>query len=93
MNMVFQRATLGTPLHALVRAYRSDAQPLLTFAIILGVAPQSLFHYMQPSVDRTVTELADWSRTNEPAKLKSNAAVAMTNDQAPMTNDSCLVGH
>ncbi len=42
---------------------------LAALAILFGVYPRALLDYMQPSVDKTVTELADWSRVNEPAKL------------------------
>jgi NADH-quinone oxidoreductase subunit M len=38
------------------------AAPLLAFAILFGVYPQALFSYMTPSVDRTVTQLAKWTR-------------------------------
>jgi NADH-quinone oxidoreductase subunit M len=68
----------------------SIAAPLLALAVFFGVYPKALLDYMQPSVDRTVTELADWTRTNEPAKLKSQAATAMTDDQAPMTDASTM---
>jgi NADH-quinone oxidoreductase subunit M len=64
----------------------SIAAPLLALAFLFGVYPKALFDYMQPSVDKTVVALADWSRANEPAKLKSQSATAMANDQAPMTN-------
>jgi NADH-quinone oxidoreductase subunit M len=37
------------------------AVPLVVFAIILGVYPQSVFNYMQPSVDRQVDQLAAWT--------------------------------
>ena len=50
---------------ALVPATRRElaiAAPLLAFAIVLGVYPQALFRYMTPSVDRTVTKLANWTR-------------------------------
>jgi NADH-quinone oxidoreductase subunit M len=35
--------------------------PLLAFAILLGVYPQALFNYMEPSVSRTVGELQAWT--------------------------------
>jgi len=38
------------------------AAPLLAFAILFGVYPQALFSYMSPSVDRTVSRLATWTR-------------------------------
>jgi NADH-quinone oxidoreductase subunit M len=68
----------------------SIAAPLLAFAIFFGVYPKALLDYMQPSVDKTVVQLADWTRANEPAKLKSQAATAMTNEQVPVTDVSTL---
>ncbi len=54
----------------------SIAVPLLAFAIVFGVYPRLLLDYMQPSVDKTVAELADWTQANEPAKLQSPAVPA-----------------
>lgn len=51
----------------------SIAAPLLAFAILFGVYPRALLDYMAPSVDKTVVELANWTRVNEPAKLKSQS--------------------
>jgi NADH-quinone oxidoreductase subunit M len=53
----------------------SIAAPLLALAILFGVYPRALLDYMQPSVDKTVVALSDWSRANEPAKLQKQAAV------------------
>jgi NADH-quinone oxidoreductase subunit M len=44
----------------------SIAAPLLAFAILFGVYPRALLDYMQPSIDQTVVELADWTKRNEP---------------------------
>ena len=38
------------------------ATPLVFFAILFGVAPQILFNYLTPSVNRQVETLADWTR-------------------------------
>ncbi|MFM8494252.1 MAG: hypothetical protein ACKOEM_01825 [Planctomycetia bacterium] len=38
------------------------ATPLVFFAILFGVAPQILFNYVTPSVNRQVETLADWTR-------------------------------
>jgi NADH-quinone oxidoreductase subunit M len=59
------------------------AVPLLVFAIYFGVNPNALLRYMQPSVDQTVVELADWTRQNEPAKLQfqPEAKPATAHDQ------------
>ena len=70
----------------------SIAAPLLALAIFFGVYPKALFDYMQPSVDQTVTQLADWSRKNEPAKLKSQTTAATTNDEAPIANSTSISG-
>ncbi len=39
------------------------AAPLLALAIALGVYPQALLRYMEPSVNREVTDLTAWSKT------------------------------
>jgi len=41
------------------------AVPMVVFAIILGVYPQSLLNYMQPTVDRQVDTLAAWTEKND----------------------------
>ncbi|MFM7290406.1 MAG: NuoM family protein, partial [Planctomycetia bacterium] len=38
------------------------AAPLVFFAILFGVAPQLLFNYVTPTVNRQVETLADWTR-------------------------------
>jgi NADH-quinone oxidoreductase subunit M len=43
----------------------SIAVPLVAFAILFGVYPQAVFRYMTPSVDRTVEQLAAYSRDNQ----------------------------
>ena len=58
----------------------SIAAPLLAFAIFFGVYPKALLNYMQPSVDKTVVELADWTQANEPAKTASRKPHATAND-------------
>ena len=40
----------------------SIATPLVFLAIVFGVAPQSLFQYVTPSVNRQVATLAEWTR-------------------------------
>jgi NADH-quinone oxidoreductase subunit M len=40
----------------------SIAAPLVFFAILFGVAPQILFSYVTPTVNRQVKALADWTR-------------------------------
>ncbi|MEX2317445.1 MAG: NADH-quinone oxidoreductase subunit M [Pirellulales bacterium] len=62
------------------------AVPILTFAIILGVYPQAVFHYMTPSVDRTVDNLAAWTEREEPAAAKT-ARVAPRDESAAVALD------
>ena len=38
------------------------ATPLVFLAILFGVAPQLIFNYVTPSVNRQVETLADWTR-------------------------------
>ena len=38
------------------------ATPLVFFAILFGVAPQLLFNYVTPTVNKQVETLADWTR-------------------------------
>jgi NADH-quinone oxidoreductase subunit M len=45
----------------------SIAAPLLALAIYFGVNPNGLLKYMQKSVDKTVVELTDWTKREEPA--------------------------
>jgi NADH-quinone oxidoreductase subunit M len=41
------------------------AAPLLALAIFFGVYPQALLNYMQPSVDKTVVELTEWTKSHD----------------------------
>jgi NADH-quinone oxidoreductase subunit M len=59
----------------------SIAVPLLVLAIWFGVNPNSLLRYMQPSIDATVVDLADWTKANEPAKKLQAEAPAAVADQ------------
>ncbi len=66
----------------------SIAVPLLAFAIYFGVNPNALLKYMQPSVDQTVVELAEWTKANEPAKLKMQESPAETASVESMESNS-----
>ena len=50
----------------------SIAAPLLALAIFFGVNPQALLNYMQPSVDKTVIELTDWTKTHDKPRRRQN---------------------
>jgi NADH-quinone oxidoreductase subunit M len=60
----------------------SIAAPLLALAIYFGVNPQSLLNYMQPSVDKTVVELTDWTKTHDQQAPPQQAAAPAPNVQA-----------
>jgi NADH-quinone oxidoreductase subunit M len=67
----------------------SIAAPLLAMAILFGVYPPALLDYSQPSVDKTVSELADWTRENERASLQSNLADSRLRlSEQPPTGDT-----
>jgi NADH-quinone oxidoreductase subunit M len=44
------------------------AVPLAIFAVVLGVYPQALLNYMQPSVDRQVQQLAVWTEQHDSSR-------------------------
>ncbi len=54
----------------------SIAAPLLALAILFGVYPKALLDFMQPSVDKTVVELTEWTKENEPAQSDQRPATA-----------------
>jgi NADH-quinone oxidoreductase subunit M len=60
------------------------AVPLLSFAILFGVYPQAIFNYMTPSVNQSVDQLADWTRTVKDhggvAPLPTSAAAAKSGE-------------
>jgi NADH-quinone oxidoreductase subunit M len=60
------------------------ATPLVFFAILFGVAPQLLFNYVTPTVNRQVETLADWTRRvhDAPAARAVAAVQADTAGQA-----------
>lgn len=61
----------GDHLYPITRRELAIAAPLLALAIVLGVYPQAVFRYMTPSVDRTVDDLAAWTRIDEQAPRRS----------------------
>ena len=56
----------------------SIAVPLVFFAILFGVAPQLIFNYVTPSVNRQVETLADWTRRVRPDAPAAQPALAST---------------
>ena len=58
------------------------ATPLVFFAILFGVAPQILFNYVTPSVNRQVETLADWTRRVHDAPVGRALAAVQDADAA-----------
>jgi NADH-quinone oxidoreductase subunit M len=52
------------------------AAPLVFFAILFGVAPQLIFNYVTPTVNRQVETLADWTRRVRPDAPAAQPALA-----------------
>ena len=52
----------GDHLTPMTRASWRSPSPLLAFAILFGVYPNAIFHYMTPSVNREVDALAEWTK-------------------------------
>ncbi len=48
------------------------AAPLMFFAILFGVYPNSILHYMSPSVDRQVERLAVWTQEHDERETAAN---------------------
>jgi NADH-quinone oxidoreductase subunit M len=61
----------GDHLYPMTGRELAIAAPLLALAVILGVYPQAVFRYMTPSVDRTVDDLAAWTRAVEESPSRS----------------------
>jgi NADH-quinone oxidoreductase subunit M len=59
------------------------ATPLVFFAILFGVAPQLLFNYVTPSVNRQVETLADWTRRVHDAPAARAVAAIQEPTSAP----------
>ncbi|MGD9721130.1 MAG: NuoM family protein [Pirellulales bacterium] len=66
------------------------AAPLLALAIVFGVYPQAIFNYMTPSVDRTVDDLATWTKDVKAPRLeaKATATAAVPAPEATAQNET-----
>ena len=56
-----------------------------TLAIALGVYPGAVFRYMSPTVDREVTQMADWAKKN---RKPGDANTAAVQDHVPQLVDA-----
>ncbi len=61
------------------------AAPLICLALLFGVYPMSIFSYMTPSVQKTVRELADWTRDVKQPALDREAAADSTDTASTAT--------
>ncbi len=55
-------------LQPMTRREMAVALPLAVLAVVLGVYPQVVFSYAEPSVRQTIQQLADWTRRHEAAR-------------------------
>ena len=63
----------------------SIAAPLLALAIFFGVNPNALLKYMQPSVNKTVVELTNWTKDHKD-QIPARPTAANTPDQTAETD-------
>jgi NADH-quinone oxidoreductase subunit M len=75
----------GDALRPMSRREVAIAVPLVALAILFGVYPMALFDYMKPSVEKTVTEMADWTKSadapNSPLSLWERDRVRAIGEQ------------
>jgi NADH-quinone oxidoreductase subunit M len=71
------RGPHGEALTPMTPREMSIAVPLVFLAILFGVAPQLLFDYVKPSVNRQVAALAEWTRTRDAAVGERAGGVAV----------------
>ena len=60
------------------------ATPLVFLAILFGVAPQTIFNYVTPSVNQQVATLADWTRAVKPDAPAAQPPLAGTAAATPI---------
>jgi NADH-quinone oxidoreductase subunit M len=66
----------GDALSPMTKREFAIGAPLLAFAIVLGVYPQALFNYMEPSVSQTTSSLRTWMTDVKAPRLKQEASEA-----------------
>jgi NADH-quinone oxidoreductase subunit M len=57
----------GDHLHEMNGRELAIAAPLLAMAIAFGVYPAAILHYQEPGINRTVDQLTEWTRRNDPS--------------------------
>jgi NADH-quinone oxidoreductase subunit M len=68
----------GEDLVPMTRRELAIAVPLVFLAILFGVAPQTLFAYVTPTVNRQVESLAAWTREVRPDAPATQPALRLT---------------
>ena len=69
----------------------SIAAPLVVCAILFGVYPQAIFNYMTPTIDRTVNDLAAWTKNVKDPRLKHEATAANESETGSVHADGLAV--
>ena len=85
----------GDHLTPMTRRELAIAVPLVVLAIVFGVAPQLIFNYITPTVNRQVETLAEWTRSvhdGHPAAAGATAATANGAVELQATIDTFTVG-
>ncbi|MBI2826050.1 MAG: NADH-quinone oxidoreductase subunit M [Planctomycetia bacterium] len=59
------------------------AAPLLAFAILFGVYPSAVFRYMTPSINKTVGDLATWTKEVKQPRIEAERSSEMELAQKP----------
>jgi NADH-quinone oxidoreductase subunit M len=76
------RGPHGEALTPMTAREMSIAVPLVFLAILFGVAPQLVFDYVAPSVNRQVAGLAEWTRSHDAAVDAATVGDLGTRDDA-----------
>lgn len=68
----------GDHLTPMTRRELAIAVPLVVLAIVFGVAPQLIFNYITPTVNRQVETLAEWTRSVHDGHVAASGETAAT---------------
>jgi NADH-quinone oxidoreductase subunit M len=71
----------GDHLTPMTRRELAIAVPLVVLAIVFGVAPQLIFNYITPTVNRQVETLAEWTRSIHDGHPAAAGAAAAATDE------------
>jgi NADH-quinone oxidoreductase subunit M len=74
----------GEHLSPMTGREKAIAIPLVVLAIFFGVYPQAVFNYMEPSVTRSVEELAEWTSDVQEGGAAPATGVAVSSPVRPL---------